>query len=600
MLTRIEDYALIGDLHAAAIVSREGSIDWLCVPRFDSAACFAALLGTPQHGRWLITPVGAVQKTTRRYRHNTLILETEHETDEGSVTVVDCMPLRGQHPVVIRMIEGKAGLVRMHMELIPRFDYGSVVPWVRNASRHTSDRKPHEKNHVLIATAGPDALCLRAGMALHHEQNTITADFAVSVGETMPFILTSYASHEPMPDALDAVKAIDGTEQWWREWSERCTYQGPWRDAVIRSLITLKALIYAPTGGMLAAATTSLSESLRGRLHWDYRFCWLRDASVAIRALLDNGYEEEARAWREWIVRAAAGDPADLQVVYGAAGERRLPEKTLDWLPGYEGTATVHVGNAAVQQCQLDVYGETINALSLTLGKGIEPESAAWDLQRALLHYLESDWERPDHGIWETRGERKQYTYSKVMAWVAMDRAVKEVERFGLDGPVDRWRRLRHKIHEIVSREGYDAERGAFMQYFGSTKLDASLLMIPIVGFLPPDDVRVRNTVQAIERELMVDDGLLYRYGASDSPGEGIFIACSFWLVENLALMGRHADAERLFERLLRLCNDVGLLSEEYHAERRRLLGNFPQALSHLSLINAAHTLQVTGPRTSS
>ena len=596
MLIPIDDYALIGDGHTAAIVSRDGSIDWLCVPRFDSPACFAALLGTPQHGRWLLTPSGEVRKTRRRYRHNTLVLETEYETDDGSATVVDCMPLRQQHPVVVRMVEGQTGTVPMHMELNARFHYGSIVPWVRSAS----DKTALEMEHALIATAGPDALCLRAGVPLHQEHNIITADFAVSAGETISCILTSYASHEAAPDAPDAVKVIETTEQWWRDWSARCTYRGPWRDTVIRSLITLKALIYAPTGGMLAAATTSLSESLRGCLNWDYRFCWLRDASLALKALLDSGYEEEARAWREWIIRAVAGDPADLQVVYGVAGERRLPEKTLDWLPGYEGTAPVHVGNAAVQQCQLDVYGETINALSLALNKGIEPEAAAWDLQCALLAYLESNWERPDHGIWETRGERKQYTYSKVMAWVAMDRAVTEAEQFGLEGPVDRWRRLRRKIHETVCREGYDAQRGAFVQSFGSTALDASLLMIPIVGFLPPEDSRVQNTLHAIERELMVGDGLLLRYGTKDSPSEGVFIACSFWLVENLTLMGRHADAERLFERLIRLCNDVGLLSEEYDTQKNRLLGNFPQALSHLSLINSAHVLMRGHERTSS
>jgi GH15 family glucan-1,4-alpha-glucosidase len=594
MLTRIEDYALIGDLHSAAIVSRGGSIDWLCLPRFDSAACFAALLGTPQHGHWLIAPSGEVRTSRRRYRDHTLILETEYETADGSVMVVDCMPLRERHPNVVRLIKGKTGRVQMHMELIIRFHYGSIPPWVQGSGRTSDDRSggSHEKDHATIAMAGPDALCLRTEVPLRRGEKTITADFTVSAEEAIPFVLTFYPSYEATPDALDAVKAIEATEQWWRDWSARCAYRGPWSDTVIRSLITLKALIYAPTGGMLAAATTSLSESLRGDLNWDYRFCWLRDASLALKALLCSGYEEEARAWREWIIRAAAGDPRDLQVVYGAAGERRLSETTLDWLPGYEGTAPVHIGNAAVQQCQLDVYGETINVLSLALNTGIEPETAAWDVQRAMLDYLESNWERPDHGIWETRGERKQYTYSKIMAWAAMDRAVREAVRFGLEGPVDRWRRLRETIHATVCREGYDAERGAFMQYFGSAELDASLLMIPIVGFLPPDDARVRSTVQAIERELMVDDGLLYRYGSKDSPGEGIFIACSFWLVENLALMGRHADAARLFERLLRLCNDVGLLSEEYHVERRRLLGNFPQALSHLSLINAAHAIQ--------
>jgi len=595
MLTRLEDYALIGDLHTAAIVSRDGSIDWLCLPRFDSPACFAALLGTSQHGHWSVAPTGTVTETRRRYRHDTLVLETEYETDGGTATVVDCMALRERHPVIVRMVEGKAGTVSMHMELIPRFYYGSIVPWVQRVSgvpRGASDKTPHGMDHAFIAAAGPDALCLMAGVALQREQTKIIADFGVSAGDTIPFVLTSYESHEPAPAAVDAVKAIEATEQWWRDWSARCTYHGPWRDTVVRSLMTLKALTYAPTGGMVAAPTTSLSEGLRGCFNWDYRFCWLRDASLALKAFLDNGYEEEARAWREWIIRAVAGDPADLQVVYGVAGERRLPEKALEWLPGYDGAAPVHVGNAAVQQRQLDVYGETINALSLALSKGIEPEAAAWNLQCALLDYLESNWERADYGIWEIRGEPKQYTYSKVLAWVALDRAVKEAEHFHLDGPVNRWRRLRGTLHELICREGYDAERGAFMQCFGSDKLDASLLMIPIVGFLPPDDARVRSTVQAIERELMVDDGLLYRYGSKDSPSEGIFIACSFWLADNYALMGRQADAERLFERLLQLCNDVGLLSEEYHAKKHRLLGNFPQALSHLSLVNTAHAIQ--------
>jgi GH15 family glucan-1,4-alpha-glucosidase len=378
MLTPIEDYALIGDLHTAAIVSREGSIDWLCLPRFDSAACFAALLGTPQHGRWLITPLGETRKIRRRYRPGTLVLETEYETAEGSATVVDCMPLRERHPAIVRTIEGKAGTVRMHMELIVRFHYGSIVPSVQ-----ASPKMDHDRDHVMSATAGPDALCLRTEADLRQEHKTITADFSVSAGDMIPFVLTSYGSHESPTDALDPVKAIEATEQWWRDWSTRCTYHGPWRDTVVRSLITLKALTYAPTGGMVAAATTSLSETLRGCLNWDYRFCWLRDASLALKAFLDSGYEEEARTWREWIIRAAAGDPADLQVVYGVAGERRLPEKALDWLPGYDGAAPVHVGNAAVQQRQLDIYGETINALSLALSKGIEPEAAAWNLQCA-------------------------------------------------------------------------------------------------------------------------------------------------------------------------------------------------------------------------
>ena len=578
MPSKIEDYALIGDTHTAGLVSRDGSIDWLCLPRFDSAACFAALLGRPEHGRWVLGPAKDVDQTHRRYRPGTLVLETEYETVEGSVAVVDCMPIRERHPTIVRMVEGREGRVRMQMELLARFDYGMTVPWV------------HRLDGMLTVVAGPDALCLRADVDLHHErQAMMTAEFTVSAGQCLRFMLASYASHEPPPPALDAKKAVKTTEQWWRAWSDRCAYRGPWKQQVVRSLITLKAMTYAPTGGMVAAATTSLSEGLRGGCNWDYRFCWLRDASFTLCALLSSGYKDEAMAWCEWVGRAVAGDPSNIQVLYGVAGERRLPEQTLPWLPGHDGSGPVHIGNQAFQQFQLDLYGEVMEGLHLAREKGIELEPTVWHLQSQLIEHLESIWERPDEGLWEARGKRAQFTYSKVMAWVAVDRAVKDIERFGLKGPLDRWRSLRTKIHETVCRDGYDSERGSFVRDFGSTALDTGLLLIPIVGFLPPSDPRVQRTVQAIKRELMVDDGLLYRHGTADSPAEGIFVACSFWLAHAYVLMGQRAEAERLFERLLKLCNDVGLLSEEYNPEKQCQMGNFPQGLSHLALVNAAH-----------
>ncbi|HKT36085.1 MAG TPA: glycoside hydrolase family 15 protein [Nitrospira sp.] len=511
------------------------------------------------------------------------MLETEHESESGAVTITDFMPRRSRHPVVMRVVEGTHGEVPMRMECIVRFDYGSVVPWIRL------------HGDAAVITAGPDALHLRSDVTLRQMGTIVAADFVMRAGERRSLVLTAYPSHERSPANIDVDAALDDTERWWREWTARCRYEGPWRDQVIRSLITLKALTCEPTGGVLSAPTTSLSESLRGALNWDYRFCWLRDASLTMRAFLESGYETEARAWREWVVRAAAGAPTDLQVVYDANGARRLPEHTLEWLPGYGGIAPVHVGNAAVQQCQLDVYGEVISALSSMLVRGIEPESAAWDLQRSVLDYLESEWERPDHGIWESREEPKQHTYSKLMAWVAANRAIAEVEHLGLPGPTDSWRRLRAEIHDTVCRQGFDREQGSFVRSFGSKDLDASLLRMPLVGFLPPDDPRVQGTITAIERELMVHDGLLYRYGRHGVPKEGVFLACSFWLVEARVLMKRYTEAARLFERLLTIANDVGLLAEEYDPDRQRLLGNFPLALSHLSLINAAHTLRAHG-----
>jgi len=590
MALPIEDYALIGDNETAALVGRDGSIDWFCVPRFDSGACFAALLGTSDHGRWLIAPAGDVLRSRRRYRSDTLVLETEFETEDGAVRLVDCMTPRRRNPDIVRMVEGVRGRVPMRMQLIVRFDYGSIVPWVRRLADGT-----------LTALAGPDALCLRTPVETRGRDFMTVAEFTVGAGERVPFTLTWYPSNEPPPEAADPARAIAETEARWREWCSRCQYDGRWRDAVVRSLLTLKALAYQPTGGIVAAPTTSLPERIGGVRNWDYRYCWLRDATFSLYALMICGYVEEARAWRDWLLRAVAGKPTDLQIVYGPAGERRIAEYEIPWLPGYDGSSPVRVGNAAVGQFQLDVYGELMDAMHMTRRMGIEPEEEAWDLQRALLDFLESAWTTPDDGIWEVRGPRRHFTHSKVMAWVALDRAVKAVERFGCDGPVERWKKLRAAIHDEVCRRGYDPTLGAFVQYYGATALDASLLMIPLVGFLPATDERVRRTVEAIERNLMVD-GLVRRYAHDGAetvdglpPGEGAFLPCSFWFADNLALLGRHDDACRLFERLLALRNDVGLLSEQYDPIRKRLLGNFPQAFTHVSLINTARNLSRTG-----
>jgi GH15 family glucan-1,4-alpha-glucosidase len=581
----LEDYALIGDNHTAALVGRDGSIDWLCLPRFDSGACFAALLGTPQHGRWLIAPTESVRRTRRRYRPGTLVLETEFETSGGTVRLVDCMVQRNGNPGVIRVVEGVRGRVRMCLELVLRFDYGSIVPWVRRMA-----------DGSVTAIAGPDAVCLRTPVTLRGEKLTTVGEFAASAGERIPFALAWYPSTDDPPAATDAVRALEQTEAWWREWSGRCTYDGPWRDAVVRSLITLKALAYAPTGGIVAAPTTSLPEQLGGVRNWDYRFCWLRDATFSLYALMLSGYVEEATAWRNWLLRAVAGNPCDLQTVYGPAGERRLSELVLDWLPGYGGAVPVRIGNEAAHQFQLDVYGEVIDSMHTARRVGIAANADSWDLERTILEFLESAWREPDEGLWEVRGPRRHFTHSKVMAWVAADRAVKAVERFGLEGPVDRWRRLRADIHEEVCRHGYNADTGTFTQYFGSPRLDASLLMLPLVGFLPATDPRIRRTIEAVERELVVD-GFVLRYAPDSAPvdglppGEGAFLACSFWLADTLALLGRGEDARRLFERLLALRNDVGLLAEEYDPRARRMVGNFPQAFTHVSLVNTAHNL---------
>jgi GH15 family glucan-1,4-alpha-glucosidase len=583
----IEDYALIGDGETAALVSRAGSIDWLCVPRFDSQACFAALLGGPEHGRWGLAPRDGARSVHRRYRDDTLVLETTFETDTGAVTIVDCMPQRAGPPVVIRQVVGSRGTVAMRMELVIRMDYGSVVPWVRRSARG------------IRAVAGPDALLLTTDVPLHGEGLTTVADFTVSTGEHRSFVLAWHPSHLPPPEPANAVAAVAETEAWWRQWAGRCTYEGPDRDAVLRSLITIKAMIYEPTGGIVAAPTTSLPERLGGVRNWDYRICWVRDATFALYALILGGYLDEARAWRHWLVRALAGTPAQLQIMYGLGGERRLTEFELPWLPGYERSAPVRVGNAAHAQFQLDVWGEMLDATYAATRAGLAPDADDWRVINTLMQHLESVWTEPDEGIWEVRGPRRHFTHSKVMAWVAADRMVKMSEAAGREAPTDRWRALRAAVHEDVCRRGFDPARNAFVQSYGARELDASLLMIPLVGFLPAEDPRVRGTVAAIERELLVD-GFVQRYPTESGvdglpPGEGLFLACSFWLVDNLVLLGRGDEARRLYDRLLALRNDVGLLAEQYDPRARRQLGNFPQALSHIALVNSACNLSQAG-----
>ena len=579
--TKIEDYALIGDTHTAALISREGSLDWLCLPRFDSPACFAALLGTPEHGRWLLTPYDDITTVHRRYRGDTLVLETRYVTATGTAMVLDFMPPRDRDINLVRIVVGVKGTVRMKMEMTLRFDYGSIVPWVSHHRR------------LLKAVAGPDAVYLETAVELQGVGFSTVADFTVTEGQEIPFTLTWRASHDTPPRPLITERALSETELWWKKWSSRCTYQGPWRDAVIRSLITLKALTYAPTGGIVAAPTTSLPELLGGVRNWDYRYCWIRDATFTLYALLMAGYHSEANAWREWLLRAVAGKPSDLQIMYGIAGERRLTELELPWLPGYERSTPVRIGNAASQQFQLDVYGEMMDTMHQARELGLAASEDSWRVQHAIMEFLESVWDHPDEGIWEVRGPRRHFTHSKVMAWVAVDRAVKAIERCHVEGPLDRWRALRTTIHEQVCREGYDANRGSFVQYYGGTSLDGSLLMIPLVGFLPASDPRVQGTLHAIERDLTVE-GLVMRYRPSGQldglPGdEGMFLPCSFWLVDNLVLAGREDEARALYDRLVGLSNDVGLLSEEYDLKKKRLVGNFPQAFSHVSLIDSAY-----------
>jgi GH15 family glucan-1,4-alpha-glucosidase len=583
MGSQIEDYAIIGDCHTAALVARNGSMDWLCFPRFDSGACFAALLGNEDHGRWLIAPASEVKDTRRRYRKGTLVLETDYDTVEGSVTVTDCMPPRSREPDVVRLVSGKSGKVRMRMQLALRFDYGSIVPWVRRTEKG------------IRAVAGPNTVILEAGVDLRGKNLKTEAEFTVSAGQRVPFVLVWHPSHEAAPEIVEAEEIIAHTEQWWKNWSDRCTYKGPWREAVLRSLITLKTLTYAPTGGMVAAPTTSLPEKLGGKRNWDYRYCWVRDATFTLYALMLGGYIEEACAWREWLLRAVAGKPSQLNLMYGLAGERRLTELELDWLPGFESSKPVRIGNAACRQYQLDVYGELMDALHLARRGGLAPDENAWRVELALTEFLESGWKEPDNGIWEMRGPQRHFTHSKVMAWVAFDRMIKAVEHFGLSGPVERWKSLRQTIHDEVCHRGFDREQNAFVQYYEGNRLDASLLMIPLVGFLPADDPRVRGTVEAIERDLLID-GLVVRYRTHPHidalpPGEGAFLPCTFWLADALALLGRKREALQLFERLLHLRNEVGLLSEEYDPHHKRMLGNFPQAFSHISLVNTAYNL---------
>ncbi len=588
MSLRIEDYALIGNMRTAALVGNNGSIDWLCTPRFDSSACFAALLGNAENGRWLIAPQGHSYRVTRRYRDDTLILETEFSTPSGSAVVIDFMPIaeRRDQLDLVRIVTGTRGTIAMQMEVLFRFDYGHVVPWVRRRA------------YGLSAIAGPDAVALRIPVPFESRDFTTRAEFSVKQGQSLPFVLTWYPSNEPPPRSKVPQRMLTETESWWREWSSRCAAQeGEWQGAVKRSLITLKALTYLPTGGIVAAPTTSLPEMPGGQRNWDYRFCWLRDATFTLYALLICGYKEEARAWREWLLRAVAGQPHELQIMYGLAGERRLWEFEVPWLDGYEHSRPVRLGNAAHEQLQLDVYGEVMDTLYCARKFGFQHDDEAWKVQEALMDFLESAWAQPDNGIWEVRGPRRHFTHSKVMAWVAVDRAVRMVERFEAQGPVDKWRALRSHIHDDICRHGYDPARNAFVQYYGSKDLDASLLMIPLVGFLPATDRRVTGTVQAIRRELMVD-GLVRRYSTQPHveglpPGEGAFLACTFWLADNLALSGHYEQARATFRNLMTTCNDVGLLSEEYDPANRRQLGNFPQALSHVSLINTAHNLTV-------
>jgi GH15 family glucan-1,4-alpha-glucosidase len=586
MPERIEDYALLGDLQTAALVGRNGSIDWLPFPRFDSSSCFGALLGGREHGHWRIAPgyEGAIPR--RRYRPNTLILESEWTTPTGRVRVTDFMPPRERKPDVVRIVEGLEGSVEMQTELVIRLDYGSVIPWIRRLDEQS-----------LLAVGGPDGLLLRSPVELHADGMTHVAQFTVRTGERVPFVLTWFPAHEDLPDSVDAEAALRDTEASWHDWIDGCGYDGDYGEAVRTSLVVLKALTYEPTGGIVAAPTTSLPELIGGGRNWDYRYCWLRDATFTLYALMNAGYTAEARAWRDWLLRSVAGDPAKAQILYGVGGQRRVAEYELPWLPGYAGSSPVRVGNAAHDQFQLDVYGEVMDVLHQARVHGLEANDHAWSLQRTLMEFLEGAWDRPDEGIWEVRGPRRHFTHSKVLAWVAFDRAVQAVERFGLEGSVDRWRSLRAAIHEEVCREGFNTELNSFTQSYGSRELDASTLLIPILGFLPPDDPRVVGTVEAVQRDLC-RDGFVERYATKQqndvdglAGGEGVFLPCSFWLVDALLLLERDDEARELFERLLSIRNDLGLLSEEYDPKEQRLLGNFPQAFTHVGLVNSAYNL---------
>ena len=583
MSTPIEEYALIGDCRSAALVSRDGSIDWLCWPRFDSEACFAALLGSCDHGRWLVAPRDKA-RITRQYRPNTLILETYFETADGAVVLVDFMPLHGDRSEIVRLVHGTRGRVRMHTELILRFGYGAVVPWVTRL-----------ESGVLRAIAGPDMVLLRTPVHLQGKNMTTVGEFTVMRGETIPLVLSYARSHRPILSARDPTASLEATEKFWKDWTSKCRAAGEWTDAVRRSMITLKALTYAPTGGIVAAPTTSLPEKIGGERNWDYRFCWLRDATLTLLGAMHAGYYEEAEAWREWLLRAVAGSPDQLQIMYGIGGERRLSEWVVDWLPGYEKSSPVRVGNAAHTQLQLDRFGEILDGHHQARRGGLTTNESGWDAQIKFLEYLARIWREPDQGIWEMRGPAQHFTYSKVMAWVAFDRTIKSAENFGLEGPLEEWRRLRDEICDDVCTHAYNKKLGTFVQAYGSDQLDASLLMVPCVGFLPVSDPRIAATIAAIERRLL-RDGLVIRYCTEDvtdalPPGEGAFLACSFWLVDVYILQERFEEAENLFRRLVGLCNEVGLLSEEYDPSSRRLIGNFPQAFSHMALVNSAYNL---------
>ena len=582
-MAHIEDYAIIGDCRTAALVSREGSIDWFCCPRFDSEACFAALLGSREHGRWLIAPRNQA-RVTRRYRSNTLVLETLFETDDGAAALIDFMPLGGHHSTIVRLIQGTRGKLTMRTELIMRFGYGAIIPWVTQLEDGT-----------LRAVAGPDMLTLRTPVHLRGKDMTTVGEFTVGEGETVPFVLSYFPSHRPLQAAFDPVAALHDTQTFWQDWSAKCRPAGEWSDAVLRSVLTLKALTYAPTGGMVAAPTASLPERLGGERNWDYRYCWLRDATLVLLGAMRAGYFDEAQAWREWLLRAVAGSPGQLQIMYGIAGERRLTEWIAPWLPGYENSAPVRFGNAAHSQLQLDVFGEIMDVHHQARRSGLSTSSSGWEVQLAFLEHLQEIWKEPDEGIWEVRGAPQHFTHSKIMAWVAFDRAIRSAEIFGLEGPLNSWRTLRDEIFEDVCAKGFDQSLGCFVQSYGSKYLDASLLLIPCVGFLPVSDPRVEGTVAAIERRLLCD-GFVMRYNtqATDdglSPGEGVFLPCSFWLADVFILQGRVADAERMFRRLMALRNDVGLLSEEYDPRAQRLVGNFPQAFSHMALVSTAYNL---------
>jgi GH15 family glucan-1,4-alpha-glucosidase len=585
MACPIEEYALIGDTRTAALVCRNGSIDWLCVPRFDSGACFAKLVGDDDNGHWLLAPQGRATAASRSYREDSLVLETVWELDGGArVKVVDAMLPGSDVPRVIRMVIGEAGRVAMRSQMRIRFDYGSVVPWI------------HRSSGTVVAIAGPDALALYADVPLHGEDLSTVAEFWVGPGDRVGFEAAYFPSYDPQPGPSDALSALRRTDVFWREWARTCTYTGPWREIVVRSLLTLKALTDAHTGAVLAAPTTSLPEALGGVRNWDYRYCWLRDATFVLVALLNAGYEEEAFAWRAWLLRAVAGNPNQLQILYGARGERRLPEFEASWLCGYADSKPVRIGNAAAQQLQLDVYGEVADVMYQAHRAGLAPDTEEWSLMRAVVEAVSERWAEPDRGLWEVRGDCRHFVHSKVLAWVALDRAISTIERYGLEGPVDRWRALRAQIHDDVCTKGYDARRKTFTQSYGSREIDAATLLIPLVGFLPPEDPRVIGTVRAVERNLVVD-GFVRRYtqpsAATDGlpPGEGAFYACGFWLADNYVLQHRRKDAKALFERLIGTANDVGLLSEEYDCSEKRLIGNFPQAFSHVGLVNTAFNL---------